>query len=145
MLLEALNGSDQSMAEFMRAEEALEAELRQKSSKSRISQGISKSTVPLDEALEAVRGGINEYGEVSARDRLLRKKGSSVASSISYSTEELIKTVPQSHPIERNHDYELANVWANMLQTADLKSTLEAKINALSNQLTEIKNAQTYK
>ena len=102
-----------------------------------------------DEALEAVRGGgvFNEYGEVSARDRLLRKKGSSVASSISYSTEELIKTVPQSHPIEpqRNHDYELANVWANMLQTADLKSTLEAKINALSNQLTEIKNAQTFK
>ena len=47
MLLEALNGSDQSMAEFMRVEEALEAELRQKTSKTRISQGISKSTVPL--------------------------------------------------------------------------------------------------
>ena len=79
------------MAEFMRAEEALEAELRQKSSKTRISQGISKSTVPLDEALEAVRGGgvFNEYGEVSARDRLLRKKGSSVASSISLVSHEL--------------------------------------------------------
>ena len=47
MLLEALNGSDQSMAEFMRAEEALEAELRQRTAKTRISQGISKSTIPL--------------------------------------------------------------------------------------------------
>ena len=57
MLFEALDGpvnvSDQSMASFMRnEEEALEAELRQRQSKSRITQGIAKSTVPLDEALE---------------------------------------------------------------------------------------------
>ena len=57
MLFEALDGpvnvSDQSMASFMRnEEEALEAELRQRQSKSRITQGKTKSTVPLDETLE---------------------------------------------------------------------------------------------
>ena len=56
-MFEALDGpvnvSDQSMASFMRnEEEALEAELRQRQSKSRITQGIAKSTVPLEEALE---------------------------------------------------------------------------------------------
>ena len=37
------------------------------------------------------------------------------------------------------HDYELVNTWSNMLQTADLKSSLEAKISNLSDQLREIK------
>ena len=81
-----------------------------------------------------------------ARERLLRRKGTSVASlsSVSYSTEELIHPVVNSTE-EKKHDYELANVWASMLQTADLKSTLEAKINALGSQLSDIKNGQQFK
>jgi len=130
------------MREFL----ALEAELKQGRSGTRISQGIPMRTVPLDEALEAVRGVGGGSQETVARERLLRRKGTSVASlsSVSYSTEELIHPVVNSTE-DKKHDYELANVWASMLQTADLKSTLEAKINALGSQLSDIKNGQQFK
>ena len=52
-----MNASDQSMREFM----ALEAELKQGRTGSRITQGIPTSTMPLDEALQAVRGQ-NRHG-----------------------------------------------------------------------------------
>ena len=55
-----MNASDQSMREFM----ALEAELKQGRTGSRITQGIPTSTMPLDEALQAVRGQ-NRHGILS--------------------------------------------------------------------------------
>ena len=55
--------------------------------------------------------------EHSARDRLMRKKGNSLTSSVSYSTDSLVKSTEFHKEVENvKHDYELANVWANMLQ-----------------------------
>ena len=67
---------------------------------------------------KAVRGG--GMDEHSARDRLMRKKGNSLTSSVSYSTDSLVKSSEFHKDVENvKHDYELANVWANMLQALD--------------------------
>ena len=127
---------------YVRAEASIaEAEFleqmksRQLSAKgTRIKQGIPQdtetinyaNTIKLDEALDAVRGISSSDSEKSARDRLLLRKGKQSGEKPRQAIEATKVTAHQ------HHDFELANTWANMLQNAEIKASLEAKISAIS-------------
>lgn len=106
----------------------------------RIRQGVISGTSKsgLDEALKVVRGNPT----ASASRQKLVDVSSSTSSSIDYKVVHPIRLQTNSS-ITRSSNEDVAKTWSAMLQTADLKSSLEAKIQMLSEQIGNLKQAQS--
>ena len=107
---------------------------------SRIRQGVLSGTSKsgLDEALKVIRGN----PPTSSSRKNLFDVSSSTASSREYKVVHPIRV--ESNSVKKPEP-DLSATWAAMLQTAELKSSLEAKIQMLSNQINNLKMAHVGK
>ena len=124
------------------AEESIaEVELleRMKSSREdetgRIRQGVLSSKSGLDEALKVIRG------QASDQSRQKLYSASSTNSSVDYKIVHPIRVSDKDRERERDRERDLGATWSSMLQAAELKSSLEAKIQMLSDQIRGLKSA----
>lgn len=101
---------------------------------SRIEPGIPTSTgrSALDEALKVVRGQDPEMGR-----QKMSEVASSTATSIDYRVVNPVKIEP---PKVRAVEADPGATWAAMLQTAELKATLEGKMELLSQQIKSLQS-----